>query len=294
MDTTIKTSTATTDTATNKPISSNDKKKVHLSGAQETMLGTLFGRAQDAANPKPILNDTWAGHALSQIDYDFTKLKMDRMQSIAICMRTRTFDRWTAEFLRRHDTATVICLACGLDSRSLRLNWGSSVRWIDLDLPDVVALRRKLLPQPKGDYTLTEASVTDDAWLDDIPADRPTLIILEGLVMYLTAADGEGLMRRLVERFPSGELAFDAVGSLMISIQSWNRMLKATGTTMLWGLDQPQALEALNPRLKLRDVARFGDQDGAGELWFPVLCIAWALSYLPYIKDIGYLLRYEF
>lgn len=136
--------------------------------------------------------------------------------------------------------------------------------------------------------------MTDDAWLDDIPADRPTLIVLEGLVMYLTAADGEGLVRRLVERFPSGELALDVIGSLMITMQLWNRMLKATGTTMSWGVDQPQALEALNPRLKFRDVARFADQDGAGELWLPVRCLGWALTYLPYIKDIGYLVRYDF
>ncbi|KAI9776744.1 MAG: hypothetical protein M1839_009388 [Geoglossum umbratile] len=274
----------------------SDREKVHLSGAQETMLGTLFGRAQDAENEKPILNDTWAGHVLDQIDYDFTKLKMDRMQSIAICMRSRTFDRWTSEFIRSHEDtgATIVCLACGLDSRSLRLEWGPKVRWIDLDLPDVVALRRKLLPSPDGDYKLVEASVTEDAWLNDIPADRPTLVVLEGLVMYLTAEDGEDLVRRLVEHFPSGQLAFDAVGSLMIYLQSWNRMLKATGTTMSWGLNYPQALEALNERLKLRDVARFGDQDGANELPYAVQWVAWALSVLPYLKDLGYILRYEF
>ena len=80
----------------------------------------------------------------------------------------------------------------------------------------------------------------------------------------------------------------------MIYLQSWNRMLKATGTTMSWGLNYPQALEALNSRLKLRDVARFGDQDGADELWYPVQWVAWALSCLPYIKDLGYILRYDF
>ncbi|KAI2733058.1 hypothetical protein CBS147332_73 [Penicillium roqueforti] len=275
---------------------SADNKKIHLTGAQETMLGTLLGRFKDAQHPQPILNDLWAGRILDQIDYDFAKLKMDRMQFSAICMRSRTFDRWTTEFIERHEDtgATVICLACGLDSRSLRLRWGPKVRWIDLDLPDVVALRRKLLPTPGGDYRLVDASVMEDAWLQDIPTDRPTLILLEGLVMYLTEEEGKGLLQRLVERFPSGQLIFDAVGSIMIAVQHRSQIAKATGTSMYWGLDQPQALEALAPRLRLRDIARFGDQDGANELPLLVRCVAWALSHVPYIRDVGYVLRYEF
>ena len=54
------------------------------------------------------------------------------------------------------------------------------------------------------------ASVTDPAWLADVPADRPTLMIGEGLTMYLTEQDGVALLRRVVEHAPSGELQFDA------------------------------------------------------------------------------------
>ena len=52
--------------------------------------------------------------------------------------------------------------------------------------------------------------MTDPAWLADVPADRPTLMIGEGLTMYLTEADGVALLRRVVDHAPSGELQFDA------------------------------------------------------------------------------------
>ena len=73
------------------------------------------------------------------------------------------------------------------------------------------------------------ASVTDPAWLADIPADRPTLFLGEGLTMYLTKDDGLALLRRVVDRFPSGELQFDAFNTLGIRTQVTNSVVRAPG-----------------------------------------------------------------
>ena len=58
-------------------------------------------------------------------------------------------------------------------------------------------------------YHLVASSATDLAWLDAIPMDRPALLIAEGVSMYLTESDGIALLRRVVERFPAGELQLD-------------------------------------------------------------------------------------
>src|ERR1700682_395937 len=100
-------------------------------------------------------------------------------------------------------------LCCGLDARFFRLDPGPGVEWYDVDYPDVVDLRRQLYPT-RDHYHLVAASVTDPAWLTDIPGDRPVLAIGEGLTMYLTMEDGVALLRRIVDHFPSGELQFDA------------------------------------------------------------------------------------
>ena len=108
-------------------------------------------------------------------------------------------------------------LGCGLDSRYFRLDPGPGVEWYDVDYPDVAELRKQLFP-PREHCHVVAASVTDPAWLADVPADRPTLMIGEGLTMYLTEADGVALLRRIVDHAPSGELQFDAFSRFGIKI----------------------------------------------------------------------------
>jgi len=52
------------------------------------------------------------------------------------------------------------------------------------------------------------------SWLDEIPTDRPMLMVAEGLVMYLTESQVRTPLQRLTDRFGSGELVFDTL-SLM-------------------------------------------------------------------------------
>ncbi|MFD2420030.1 class I SAM-dependent methyltransferase [Amycolatopsis pigmentata] len=186
--------------------------KVDFTGVQSTMLVTLFLRALDAKDPHPVLGDRFAADAVDRIAYDWSKLDKPNMarNRFPVVLRATRFDEWTIDFLRRHPDATVLHLACGLDSRAFRLDLPAGVRWFDVDLPDVIALRRRLYQETDG-YHMIAASVTDEAWLAEIPAGRPTLIIAEGLLMYLHEAEVRQLLRRLTDRFPSGELIFDSV-----------------------------------------------------------------------------------
>jgi O-methyltransferase involved in polyketide biosynthesis len=90
-----------------------------------------------------------------------------------------------------------------LDSRAFRLDVPERVRWYDLDFPDVIELRRRLYPERAG-YRLLASLATDPGWLDEIPVDRPTLMVAEGVLPYLTAAEVRQLFVRLTDRFPSG------------------------------------------------------------------------------------------
>lgn len=57
-------------------------------------------------------------------------------------------------------------------------------------------LRRQIYPE-RAETTMVSASVTDPEWVADIPADRPTLVVAEGLTMYLEPEAGRALLRRL-------------------------------------------------------------------------------------------------
>src|SRR5689334_93917 len=97
--------------------------KADFTGVQSTMLVTLYLRAADSRESRPILGDRYAAEAVERIDHDWRKIdKPGIMRNrFAVALRSRQFDEWTADFLRRHPDATVLQLACGLDSRAFRL-----------------------------------------------------------------------------------------------------------------------------------------------------------------------------
>lgn len=80
--------------------------------------------------------------------------------------------------------------------------------WYDIDYPEVIDVRGKLFPE-RENYRMIGSSVTAPEWLEQVPADLPTLIVAEGLTMYLRPEEGHELFRRLTDRFPRGVIAFD-------------------------------------------------------------------------------------
>jgi O-methyltransferase involved in polyketide biosynthesis len=212
-------------------------------GVEETLLFTLYAKAIDARSRRPVLGDRWADDVLRRIGPVSLKVRMTGVDRFIPVLRAKRMDRWTREFLARHPDATVLQLACGLDSRAFRLDVPAGVRWLDLDLPDVIELRRRVYPG-RDNYRLIASSVTGAAWLDEVPADRPTLVIAEGLLMYLTELDVKRLLQRLTDRLPYGEMIFDVMAPPVA------RFSHLFGYP-LWGLADPHQLERWNPRLTL-------------------------------------------
>lgn len=250
----------------------NHKGDIKLTGAQETLLLTLLARARDTESTHPILNDTHAASVVNQVKdsgYNFSKRLrsglLDRPVSSFISLRARILDLKTEEYLAAHPgPATVLHLACGLDSRSLRVRWqGEGRLWVDVDKQDVVELRRQVMSDPSaapgGEYRLLDPSITEEGWLENcgIPTDRPVLIIMEGLTMYLTPDEVYGLMRQVtryfLERHVHGEIYFDAAGT--VTVKAANRLgaLENFGTSLGWALRDPLELEIEVPGLKFQD-----------------------------------------
>ncbi|MBP2329923.1 O-methyltransferase involved in polyketide biosynthesis [Kibdelosporangium banguiense] len=271
-----------------------DREKITLTGAQETMLATLYGRALDSRLPGSVLNDRAADEAVARIDYDFRKTRVQGTTAIGIAIRAKQLDIWTQQFLGANPSATVLHLACGLDTRAQRLAPGKSVRWIDLDMPDVIALRSRLLSEPEGDYRMVAASVTSDEWLSEVPADRPTVAVFEGLAMYLHEQDGKRLIQRICQRFPSGQLLFDVYGSLGIKLQKLVPAVRNAGATLHWGVDDPRSLESLHDGLTCLDALRSVDLPYLDRLPRSGRISMRMVSHIPALRDAGRLLRYLF
>ncbi|KOS16719.1 Tetracenomycin polyketide synthesis O-methyltransferase TcmP [Escovopsis weberi] len=229
----------------------------------QTALLTLSGRAHDAVSKRPILGDRWAVDMLHRIPSLGSPMVLNRFFYPGIALRSLLYDQWTTEFLHRNPDATVLHLACGLDTRALRVSpLGPGVRWIDVDVPEVVALRRRLLssePASGGEYHLLAASVLDLALLQGIPDDRPTLIVAEGLLLYLSREGVLDLMQRLAARFPSGQIVCDFCSGAF----TWFRHLPLAMFRVidLFGFtaNDGNELAAASPRLLLTDNLAISD-----------------------------------
>ena len=88
------------------------------------------------------------------------------------------FDALITNYLNGHPDATVLHLGCGLNSRAFRLAVPEGVRWFDVDLLQVIALRRQLYSD-SGTYRMVGSSVTDPGWFDELPAGGAVLIAAE-------------------------------------------------------------------------------------------------------------------
>ncbi|MGY2124327.1 class I SAM-dependent methyltransferase [Nocardia gipuzkoensis] len=274
--------------------SGTEKIRVDLTGAPQTMLATLYAKALDADADKPLLGDTLAKDAVARIDYDWRSTSITPRNALGVTVRTVHFDNWAREFLAEHDRATVLHLGCGLDSRAFRLNPGPGVEWYDVDYPEVIALHERLYPS-RDHHHRVAASVTDPAWLEKIPSDRPVLLIAEGLTMYLTEDDGVALLRAVVEHFPSGELQFDAFNTLGIKSQKINAVVRRSGSTLHWGINGPDDIVTAVPGVRpLSALSVFDSQSFKTGVSGGYQLMGKVMSLIPAVRMIAQYHRYAF
>jgi methyltransferase (TIGR00027 family) len=224
-----------------------DFSTVKWNSVEWTNLVTLYLRACESRMPQPILGDHAAAEAVDRIDYDFKRIHRSAQpwsNRYLVALRARKLDDWSAAFLRRHPNAVVLHLGCGMDTRAFRLDLPATVDWFDVDQPGVIELRRKLYEDRDG-YHMIGSSVTDAGWLEQIPSDRPVLVVAEGLVMYLTERQAWELFQRLTDRFGRGEMLFDTLSPIAPRLSAL-----FTKGIVKWGVRDAREIEEWNPRLR--------------------------------------------
>jgi methyltransferase (TIGR00027 family) len=224
-----------------------DFSSVRWGSVEWTNLVTLYLRAYESRSHNPLLGDHTAAAAVDRIDYDFKRIHRNSLPAsnqYLVVLRAKQIDDWCADFLARHPDAVVLHLGCGLDGRAFRLEVPPAVRWFDVDQPTVIELRRRLYDDTEH-YRMIGSSVTDPQLLEQIPTGHPTLIVAEGLLMYLTESDVRQLLARLIDRFDSGEMLFDTLSALAPRL---SKVL--TKGIVTWGINDARELESWNPALR--------------------------------------------
>jgi O-methyltransferase involved in polyketide biosynthesis len=229
----------------------------NLSDVAETLLIPLYIRAIESQHPDALLKDEKAVALVRQMDYDFSRIKQAKINEevrVTLVLRNREFDRYARDFLARYPEAVVVHIGCGLDARFERLDNGQ-VEWYDLDLLEVIKLRRKFIGGEGVHHHFLACSVLDSAWLNAVSVhrQRPFLFLAEGVLMFFEEAQVKSLVLTLKEHFPGAELVFDAFSPFFVWANNRRVARTKIGARCHWALKRGKDLEGWGDGICLRD-----------------------------------------
>ncbi|WP_431111883.1 class I SAM-dependent methyltransferase [Variovorax paradoxus] len=239
-----------------------DKAARSLSAVPSTLRISLAARASgDAMFPQLGVRDAYAASVLEQIRDDWHALPEDRATIYGILNRTRRFRSLAQDFLKHHPGGRVVNMGCGLSHYFQWLDDGEC-RLTDADLPEVLELRRELIPETNPRHDVCPLDLTSKGWWDQLALprtrnERPVFLFTEGVLMYLEPQQVQAVFATFGERAPAGSvLAFDAMCWLGVGRAAQHPSVRATGAEFRWGLRRTSEPAEAHPRLRLDPVYR--------------------------------------
>jgi O-methyltransferase involved in polyketide biosynthesis len=144
-------------------------------------------------------------------------------QQLGWAIRAYNFDLIVKKFLEQYEKVTVINIGAGLDTTFQRIDNGS-VRWINIDLPAVMALRFKLIPASAREMNIGK-SVFDFSWIDDIAhlTEKSTVLFMTtGILFYFDKDEVKPLFLKLSSIYSGAHFVFGAISSgLWVALSNW-------------------------------------------------------------------------
>lgn len=210
-----------------------------ITDISETLLIPLYARALETQSKNPLINDKKAVEITEQLNKTFATSNSRLHQRLAkgkirrtankkltafLALRTRKFDRYCQEFLNHAPNGIIVELGCGLSSRFSRID-NNTVEWYDLDLPEVIAIRKQFSQETQRNHMIA-ASVLNTQWMKQLPTKKNILFIAEGLLMYLHEDDVKSLVLKLQQQFPGCELVCEVENTFVVNVLKKERWKK--------------------------------------------------------------------
>ncbi len=232
--------------------------KIEKNTVQETLVIPLYARKMCSQLYPDLYRDDTAVRLIDRIDYDFSELEkksaslMQRFGFLEAAMRQNDLAFEVRDYLRTHPRAAVVNLGCGLDDTGRRCDNGSC-RIYNLDLPDVIAVRRELLP-PGEREELIPCDLNDTAWFDRIDAADGAVFFAAGVFYYFLKEQVRALVRSMADAFPGSVLVFDAANekAVRLMLKTWIRAAEIQDVRAYFALsDAQRELSAWDSRLQV-------------------------------------------
>ncbi|HEV2298650.1 MAG TPA: SAM-dependent methyltransferase [Candidatus Acidoferrales bacterium] len=210
-----------------------------IRNVSDTALWVAYYRAMETERPDALFRDHYARKLAGERGEQIVrKLRGGMRQSWSMIVRTAVMDELVKKIIAQERTDMVINLAAGLDARPYRLELPPAMRWVEIDLPEMIEYKSEMLKgeTPKCKLERISADLADErarqeifAQLDD--SAQRVFVITEGLLAYLAPEQVASLARGLHAcqhfRYWMTDLASPKVKQMMD--KHWGKQLKAAG-----------------------------------------------------------------
>jgi methyltransferase (TIGR00027 family) len=183
-------------------VSSSNPSITHVS---DTALWVATYRALESERPDAVFRDPLAGRLTGERGRRIAaKMSYAKFMAWLMVVRTVAID----ELIKRAISLgvdTVVNLGAGLDTRPYRMDLPSSLRWIEIDFPQMIQYKTEKLNAeiPACRLERISADLSDVSLRRTIferigSESKKVLLITEGVIAYIGATDAEALSRDLL------------------------------------------------------------------------------------------------
>lgn len=161
-------------------------------------------RARETERPDALFRDPFARRLAGERGERIaSSLSRDSQREWALVARTLLFDALVTEQVAQ-GADLVVNLAAGLDTRPFRMALPSSLLWVEVDLPEILDYKEEILKDERPvcalervRLDLSQAGARREMFQRLGRAAKKSLIVSEGLLIYLTPEQVAGLARDL-------------------------------------------------------------------------------------------------
>ena len=224
---------------------------------QETALITLAIRASETARPNPRIRDEKAKEIIDALGVDVSKYD-PFLSHEGVVARTILFRDTLRDLLQQHPDAVCINLGCGFDDKFSQVDNGT-LQWFDVDLPDQIAVRRKVF-QDRDRCVMLDGDALDGAWTKALPQADRYIVVLEGVLEYFSKEQVKTCLNMLCDCLPRGFLLAELHSPFLEKHSKHHDAVKHTNASFGWGTKSGEEYLALEPRMTLLSERSYNEE----------------------------------
>ncbi len=192
-----------------------------------TLYIPLAGNIYTSKNFKELLFDEKALELEERMPQNGANKINNEYYYLASASRYYNMDVEIKTFIKKHQKCNIINIGAGLDTSYYRIN-SRIATFYEIDLPHVIAERRRIMPEQEKDIYIECSFLDVDKWAKSIKDKTlPTLLIISGVFYYFKEEKIDKFFLQIKNKFSLLEAVFDCNNKIALSIS--NRYVRKTG-----------------------------------------------------------------